>query len=296
MADNSHRLKWHWFIRKLLKMDAFGGLPEWWQWFVPRYKNYGGVGWSAKRWLKPGDPTDWGIEAANALDELYKQHDMQYRPSGSRSKGDDALIDALPNVEVNDWYGRIYGPCSRIAFQLKRRFEMRKKMNWVAFFVGVFVAFVIGGITFAGDVPTISPQDFSLSPEAHWFWSLLGSSVVAAIIAAAGKLAQSLLSGIKNARLAEGCQIVYDATISCYHEYVRGIKAGNADGKLTLEEKNEALQWAYRKAIEIAQARGIDLLKVLAKETIFSLIERYVGESKAVVAPLPDLGPSALSV
>jgi hypothetical protein len=155
------------------------------------------------------------------------------------------------------------------------------------------------GPAFTVDVPAVTPADFGAvvpAPEAHWFWSVLGGSLVASILAAAGKLVQSLIAGIRDARLAKACQFVYDATMATYQEYVRAIKTAHADGKLTLEEKNEALQYAYRKAVEIARNQGFDLLKTLGKEAVLALIEKYVGQSKAaaVAAPLPvlpDLSP-----
>jgi hypothetical protein len=146
-------------------------------------------------------------------------------------------------------------------------------------------------------VPGISPADFGdTAAEAHWVWTLLGSGTFAAIMAMVGKVVQSIIANIKDARIARACNFVYAGTVTCYQEYVRAVKAAHADGKLTIDEKNEALQYAYRKAMEIARNEGFDLVKVLGKDMIFALIEKYVSQSKsealkAVASPLSALRP-----
>ena len=177
---------------------------------------------------------------------------------------------------------------------------MKRKMYCVlpALAALAFLAFPAAAFAEGLEIPGITPADFApASPEAHWFWSVLGSSAVASILAAAGKIIKNIIASIKDARLARACQFVWTATTLTYQEYVRVVKAASADGKLTLDEKNEALEYAYRKAVEIARTEGFDILKVLGKELIMALIEKYVGQTKAgaVVAPLPalpDLLPS----
>ena len=149
---------------------------------------------------------------------------------------------------------------------------------------------------FAGDVSPITAADFGGAPaEAHWIWTLVGSSAFAAIIAALGKIVQNIISSIKDARIARACDFVFAGTMTCYQEYVRAAKEAHADGKLTIEEKDKALQCAYRKAVEIARTQGLDLVKVLGKDMILALIEKYVGQSKTAsaaakaLAPLPSL-------
>jgi hypothetical protein len=149
------------------------------------------------------------------------------------------------------------------------------------------------------EVPGITPADFGAAaasvPEAHWIWTLLGSSLAASLLAAAGKIVQSLIASVKDARIARACRFVQDAVTVTYQEYVRVVKEKSADGKLTVAEKNEALQRAYRKAVEIARTEGFDLLKVLGKDAVMALIERFVGQAKApsavkaALAPLPAL-------
>ena len=162
------------------------------------------------------------------------------------------------------------------------------KKGYVALLMGMVVA---PGLAWATEVPPITPAEFS-GQEAHWIWSALASEIVVVV---AGWIVAQFADRIKETRHAAALTAIRDAVTACYHEYVRGIKAGKADGKLTAEEKDEALNLAYRSAVEFARTRGIDLLKVYAKETVIALIERFVGESKSkavkVAAPLPDLAP-----
>ncbi len=158
-------------------------------------------------------------------------------------------------------------------------------------------AFVLAGaFAFAVDVPPVSAADFGGEPaDAHWIWTLVGSGAFAAIVAAFGKIVQSIIGSIRDARIARACEFVYAGTITCYQEYVRAMKAAHADGKLTAGEKDEALQCASRKAIEIARTQGVDLLKVLGKDLILSLIEKYAGESKAASLAKAVAGPLSAS-
>ncbi len=113
---------------------------------------------------------------------------------------------------------------------------------------------------------------------------------------------QSVIVNIRNERVKQACGFVFSATMTTYQEFVRVTKARHADGKLTTAEKDEALQYAYRKAIEIARTKGIDLLKVVGKDFILAKVQEYVGSSKAnaltksVIRPLFDSAQSAPSV
>ena len=157
-----------------------------------------------------------------------------------------------------------------------------------------------GCFAFGANVPPITAAEFTdvpivaglNEPEAHWIWTLLAAEVVATI---AGWLWLQIADRIKDSRYYTAVTAIRDAVTNCYYEYVRGIKEGRADGKLTIDEKNCALDLAYQTAVAFARTQGVDLLKVMAKETIVALIDRFVRESKtkapAVTVPLPDLAP-----
>ncbi len=159
----------------------------------------------------------------------------------------------------------------------------------------LLVIILLASATHAG-VPAITPLDFDpgaalgVVQEAHWIWKLLASEIIAVI---GGWVYCYIQNRCEETKYFKAITVIKNAVTSCYHEYVREIKMASEDGKLTIEEKNNALRMAYQKAIDFARTDGFDLLKVFAKDTVLRLIEKYVGESKAkaVVAPLPDLEP-----
>ncbi len=169
-------------------------------------------------------------------------------------------------------------------------------MKYCYFVIGFVVMTILlfMGATYAA--PAITPSEFVVSEavgavqEAHWIWKLLASEIIAVI---AGWVYCYIQNRLEQSRYFKAITVIKNAVTSCYHEYVREIKMASADGKLTIAEKNNALQVAYQKAIAFARTEGFDLLKVFAKDTILRLIEKYVGEVKAqaVIAPLPDLEP-----
>lgn len=61
-------------------------------------------------------------------------------------------------------------------------------------------------------------------------------------------------------------KIVEQAVNEVYREFIREAKAKNADGKLSKEEINGALDLAWKKAVEIGKSQGVDLAKFVAKE------------------------------
>ncbi len=155
-------------------------------------------------------------------------------------------------------------------------------------------------------IPSIAPSDFpapatvmlqaaASAPEAHWIWTLVGSSLFASILGALARIVQSIIANIKDARVSQACDFVFAGTMTCYQEYVRAAKAAHADGKLTADEKDEALRYAYRKAVEIARTKGVDLVKRLGKEMILAKIEEYVGGSKAAALAKAVAGPLSAS-
>lgn len=96
-------------FQRFLKRDAFGGYPEWWQWFVPRYGNWGGPGWSGGRWNVGADRADRIMEPADALDEALMRHDGDYQAGELWVLADTNLVAALHNLAPPaGLYGRLY--------------------------------------------------------------------------------------------------------------------------------------------------------------------------------------------
>ncbi len=74
--------------------------------------------------------------------------------------------------------------------------------------------------------------------------------------------------------------IIDSAVSTTYTHYVRSLKSASEDGKLTEEERAEALSLARKMAEETAQAAGIDLFKVLGTDILDYFINRSVQEQK----------------
>lgn len=158
------------------------------------------------------------------------------------------------------------------------------------------------------DVPGITPLDFQVgpsSPEVHWFWSMLASDTVVKLLLAA--LAW-IISGVvgflkwKGSRY-EQCLMFLEAGVrTTYEEYVRAIKhATENGGKLTEDQRQEAVRRAIEYAKIYAKEAGFDLGKSIVKQALPVLVDAIVrkikGEaalSKSPLSPpsLPDLPPS----
>lgn len=281
--------------------------PYWWQRLLPTYGNWGGIGWSAGTWNNDPAQTDWSVAAIDEMDELFKWHDWAYQHGFALDAADWALVQDFRDVRPGTVYGKFYRLLAMTSFTVcpafrstSRRMTMKRFAFVLAAFLVVCAAVFAGPVSdwhFAADVvPGISPLDFPVPAmvvlqapqQAHWIWTALTSEV---IVVVAGWAFCWILDRIKDSRIRRALLAIKTAVTVTYQEYVRAVKALAPDGKLTVDQKNEALQYAYRKAVELAKSDGIDLLKVFAKETILAIIEKFVGESKApaVLGPLADL-------
>ncbi len=137
-------------------------------------------------------------------------------------------------------------------------------MRTVVYFMAGMVAMMLAApsMLLAVEVPAVSPLEFAVSAEAHWIWTILASEAVAGV---AGWLFLRIYERIQGTRYGKAVQAIKDAITACYHEYVRAIKIARADGKLTVEEKNHALNLALQLAIDIAKSQAVDLLIIYAK-------------------------------
>lgn len=80
---------------------------------------------------------------------------------------------------------------------------------------------------------------------------------------------------------AEKIERLVDAgVIKTYHEYVKGIKDGNSDGKLTDAEKAEARARAIAYIKDNGFKLGVDAVKDFGLEYITALIEKKVQSNK----------------
>lgn len=85
-----------------------GNSPYWWQRLIPRYGNWGGVGWSAGRWNNDPAATDWTVPPVDAMDALFKAHDRAYQTGACRIEADRLMVGGLREVGVKGLYARLY--------------------------------------------------------------------------------------------------------------------------------------------------------------------------------------------
>lgn len=165
-------------------------------------------------------------------------------------------------------------------------------------FVGALLA--MSGVVAALDVPPLTAAE--LSPEANPFWLFLAGdglwgTIVIGIFGFAYKLLREyIIAWVKDRKLSA----LYLAIESCVAKinaiYVEGMKASNADGKLTEDEKRFVLTQCKAEAITFMRGQGVDIVKEYGESAINALIELIVSRMnnplmKAVAAPLPDLQP-----
>jgi hypothetical protein len=65
-----------------------------------------------------------------------------------------------------------------------------------------------------------------------------------------------------------------------YQAYVKAIKAGRADGRLTESEKARARSLARTRAIALAKEAGVDLLRTIGEDYVDVWIARLVRKRK----------------
>ena len=65
-----------------------------------------------------------------------------------------------------------------------------------------------------------------------------------------------------------------------YQAYVKAIKAGRADGRLTEQEKARARSLARTRAIALAKEAGVDLLRAIGEDYVDVWIAKLVRKRK----------------
>jgi len=80
----------------------------------------------------------------------------------------------------------------------------------------------------------------------------------------------------RNEGLERALLTLESAVEQTYRCYVRAIKEGRADGKLTSAERVKARTMARERALAIARTEGIDLLRLLGEEHLDLWISKVV--------------------
>ena len=170
-------------------------------------------------------------------------------------------------------------------------------------FIIVASAFFYAGSCQPARAQGVTVDDFSRSPalssatshtsvEAHWIYGIVGSDASVTVfiwllnLGAASVLAWLTRKEWKNERTEYCVKFLTAGIRNTYVEYVRGIKEGSVDGKLTELEKEKARKMATDYAVGVAKNQGMDLVKILGKEYIPVLIEFLVGSLKRRDVPL----------
>ncbi len=158
----------------------------------------------------------------------------------------------------------------------------------------------------AGEVPLVTPADFSVVEETHWLWQALASdAALNACIWLTTTGVGLVLGWLKweNSKKEKVVLFLSAGVRQTYEEFVRHAKQASEDGKLTDDERREAVRQAIEYAVQYARTEGFDLLKAYAKEALPALVDAIVRKIKGEAAvaklpfsaPLPDLAPSARS-
>jgi len=103
-------------------------------------------------------------------------------------------------------------------------------------------------------------------------------------------------------KAAKAFEFIEAGVAETYNVYVRTRKTQSEDGSLDALDRRIAREKATAYAIQFAKTNGIDLLRYYAKESLPAIIDRIVGERKALGAaakaalPFFANGSSALSI
>ncbi|MCD8352433.1 MAG: hypothetical protein LUC93_17655 [Planctomycetaceae bacterium] len=156
----------------------------------------------------------------------------------------------------------------------------------------------------AVEVPPLTAAE--LSPEAHPLWlhlagQTLWGGIVIGIARYLYKLARpSIVEWIQDRKIAKLYFAVEACSAQVQATYVEGMKAANADGKLTEDEKLFVFTQCKQMAVAFMQTQGVDIIREYGDVVIDAVIELIVSRMnnplmKAVAAPLdasPPLPPS----
>lgn len=99
-----------------------------------------------------------------------------------------------------------------------------------------------------------------------------------------------------NVAAAQAVEAIHVGVIDTYQNYVKALKDGAEDGKLTEEEKKAARDKAIAKAIEVAKGPGFTFLKEASMPTLQALVQQVVNKLKkdpVAAAPVASEVPAA---
>lgn len=156
-------------------------------------------------------------------------------------------------------------------------------------------------------VPPLTAGELTASPEASWIWLFLSGeglwgSIFVAVFGIIYKVVRPiLLDWLKSRRLDKLYLAAETCATAMRQKYVDGMKAANADGKLTKEEAEQVFNDCKNVLRQYMLTQGIDIIKEYGDEVVNVIIEYIVGQLKnpiarAVALPLDDSPPLPSSV
>lgn len=158
-------------------------------------------------------------------------------------------------------------------------------------------ACVIVGRVLAGDVPPITAADFAgiASESAHPIWLILAGqgawgAIFVGLVGLVYKLARPYILAWMTERKMARLFLAVESFVSGENaQFVEGMKAANADGKLTEEEKSLVFGRVKQNLIIFMQSQGVDIIKEYGNVFVDGVIEFVVAQlklPKAVSIPL----------
>ena len=85
---------------------------------------------------------------------------------------------------------------------------------------------------------------------------------------------------LKDGKYDDALVVVEAAVFDVYEGYVREIKVGRADGKLTTAERIEARKKAYDRAVLLGGKSGLSLLRILGPVALKAAIQHAFNRAK----------------
>lgn len=167
---------------------------------------------------------------------------------------------------------------------------------------------IVSCAVFAGDVPGVSAADFE-SPAAGAIWSILAGqgvwgAILFGVLGLLWRIGRPFLEEWARSRRLETLYLAVETGVGGVQAtYVEAIKQASQNGKLTEEQKAAAFALCRNYVISFLKTQGIDVIREYGDAILKMLIEHILSRLKinnpaarAVIAPLPDLAPSAPSV
>jgi len=136
-------------------------------------------------------------------------------------------------------------------------------------------------VILAQDPVTTTETVKEATDPSGWLETLLGNEAIFGAIVSGVLLLWGILKAklhLKDTKWAKVLETVEQAVAEVYHEYIRDLKTGRADGKLTKEEIDEAHKKAWERAKTIGKEKGLDVAKEVSQAYFPVLIKKVLGK------------------